>query len=886
MIGKKLGHYEITGRLGAGGMGEVFRARDTKLGREVALKILPPEIAGDPQRVARFRREALAVAALKHPNIVTLYAAEEAEGQPFLTMELVEGGTLRSVMRPRGIPLDRFFDLAIPLAQAISSAHDKGITHRDLKPANILLDEEGRPKVLDFGLARMIERTTPEGATAVLQPELTTDGTVIGTIGYMSPEQAEGRETDARSDIFSLGVILYELATGTRPFEGDTSAKVLTSLLRDEPVPVLELRADLPHHLGRILRRCLAKDPAERYQTARDLYNELRDLRAEVTLESQSGASQAPEPRSARPRLLVAAGVVLVVAAFYMFRGGTPEPGQPGGDGPIRVVVLPLENLGNADDGFFADGMTEELTNRLSTVDGLGVISRQSARGYAGRDVPVQEIGEELDVQYVLAGSVRWARSGDQVQVRISPQLIRVADNTELWSGSFDRTLQDVFTIQSEISREVIRELGVALAGPDARELDAVPTSNPYAYELYMRGIAQSANYEEQAETARMLQMAVEADPRFARAWAALARSRSRMVHFGAASTDDDVARARAAAERALELAPGQAFPHVAMGFFHYHGRKDYAAAEREFARAAAISPGDPDMLNGLALVQRRRGNWAESTRNFEAAMNLNPRDPNLILNLLSQYVMGSRWPDAERIDRVARQLGIDVPYRLVLSGLIPIVRDGDLDEARRRIDAFPDPADPWIAELGGLVEIYDGNYEAALARIDMCRDPLMVGGAVVRSVSLYRGLIHQLMGNDATARKELEAAARELEQLVATRPDHFRFETALGVAYAALGRGAEARAQASRAVELFPLEQDYVWGTSLQMDVAMIHAILGDLDQAMVHAERSLSWPDYHTAERVTLDPWLKALTTQPGFKEVARRAAARRVAHFEPVG
>jgi non-specific serine/threonine protein kinase len=885
LIGQKLGHYEISGVLGKGGMGEVFRARDTNLERDVALKILPPDIAGDPSRAARFRREALAVAALKHPNIVTLYSAEEAEGVQFLTMELVEGGTLRGAIDPHGVQLDRFFDLAIPLAQAISSAHEKGITHRDLKPANILLDEEGRPKVLDFGLAQMVESATPGDATAVLQPELTTDGTVVGTVGYMSPEQAEGRETDARSDIFSLGVILYELSTGVRPFEGDTNAQVLSSLLRDEPAPAGEVRTDLPHHLGRILRRCLAKKPADRYQTARDLYNELKDLREEVTLERHSGSARAPERRRSRAPLLVAAVAVVAVAALLLLRGRPSPPATSPDSGPIRIVVLPLQNLGNPEDEFFADGMTEELTNRLAAVDGLGVISRQSAQGYAGRNVPVQEIGQELGVQYLLAGTVRWAKSGEQTRVRISPQLIRVEDDTQLWSSAYDRTLEDVFAIQSEIAREVIRELGIALGGSAANELDAVPTANARAHELYMRAMAFRGTYEESqlSEMQRLLEIAVDADPGFARAWAQLAKTSALKVHFGIEVSQEAVDRSRHAAERALDLQPDAAFSHVAMGFFQYHALKDYSAAERAFARAAKITPNDPEMLRGLGLVQRRRGDWNASTRSFEAAMDLNPRDPGLVSDLLDQYVSGSIWPEAERMLASARELEESSSSSGTFGALIPLLRDGDLDAARAELDQAVDPTANWIAESYGIIEVCAGNYERALERIAAAQHPIFLSGAVSRTGAVWRGLVHQLAGNEAEARGNLEFAVGQLEDIIATRGDGFRYETALGVVLAALDRKDEARIHATRALEKFPLERDYVWGPALEMDVAQIHTMVGDLDAAMVHAERGLSWPCYWTPERIALDPWLKPLTTHPDYEAMTRRAAAHRASLFE---
>jgi TolB-like protein/Flp pilus assembly protein TadD len=883
LIGKTLAHYEITGLLGKGGMGEVFRARDSRLGRDVALKILPQDISEDPNRRERFRREALAVAALKHPNIVTLYSAEEHQGTQFLTMELVEGEELRSVLRPDGLAIEFLFDLAIPLTQAIASAHEKGITHRDLKPSNILLDEEQRPKILDFGLAQIIEEVAEGDATAIVQPELTTDGTVIGTVGYMAPEQAEGKPTDHRSDIFSLGVILYELATGERPFQGDTSASILTSLLRDEPPSVIEVRADLPDHLGRIVRRCLAKEPRDRYQSARELHNELRDLRTEVTVKRH--ASKGVVPRGGVGRFLIpvaAAALVgaIAIATIPLLRERGPASTVREAAEAIRIVVLPMENLGNPDDEFFAAGMTEEVTNRLASVEGLAVISSRSAETYANRDVPLRQIGDELGVEYALASTVRWARTGDSVRIRVSPQLVRVADDTQLWSNVYDRTFEDVFTIQSGIALDVIRELGVALIGEDSSELEEIPTRVPRAHELYLRALANSGDYGKMVmdERVRLLEEAVEADPEFARAWAVLAQSKSVMLHIGQIASDEDLARARYAKDRALALAPDAAFAQVAAGFFHYHGLKDYAAAEAAFARAAEKRPNDTEMLRGLALVQRRQGQWGESTRNFQAALDLNPRDVNLLVDLLDSYLAGSRWTETWELIQIVRSMHPNVASPNVLAAFAYICEDGNLPEARRSVMSVADQTMTWVAETLGLIDMYSGNYESALTEIARARNPIMLSGATVRTGAVWRGLLHRLAGNEAEARGNLEFAVGQLERIIATRADGFRYESALGIVHAALGNEAEARYQAERALEQFPLERDFSWGPGLYMDVAQIYTMIGDLDLALINAEIALSWPCYWTPQRIALDPWLKALADHPDYEDMTRRAAEKR--------
>ncbi|MDX1645432.1 MAG: serine/threonine-protein kinase, partial [Thermoanaerobaculia bacterium] len=374
MIGHSLSHYRITASLGAGGMGEVYRARDEKLGREVALKVLPAEMAGDASRLERFQREARAVAALNHPNIVTLYSVEEEGGTHFLTMELVEGRTLGEVMSDGQIPLGRFFEIALALAAAMAAAHGRGITHRDLKPANVMLTDEGFVKVLDFGLAKLAESAGADDLTQMPTEALTQDGMVVGTIPYMSPEQIEGKPLDHRTDIFSLGVLLYEMLVGSRPFQGDTQPALMSAILRDDPPSVVAVRNDLPRHLGRVVARCLEKDPKRRYESAAGLSYELEGLEREHRAESLAASSSRGEAES-RPVDPSPAGT-----RFSSIGAGPAEaPSAAGSSGVAAlrersIAVLPFVNRsGDPDDQYFSDGLSEELINALSKLSGIRV---------------------------------------------------------------------------------------------------------------------------------------------------------------------------------------------------------------------------------------------------------------------------------------------------------------------------------------------------------------------------------------------------------------------------------------------------------------------------------------------------------------------------------
>ncbi|HKW13122.1 MAG TPA: serine/threonine-protein kinase, partial [Candidatus Krumholzibacteria bacterium] len=405
MIGRTLGHYHITGLLGKGGMGEVYRAHDTKLERDVALKVLPPDVATDPARLERFRREAKIVAGLNHPNIVMLFSVEEDAGVHFLTMELVEGQGLDEIMRPEGLPPAQVIDIGILVADALAAAHEKGIVHRDLKPANVRLTTDGRVKVLDFGLAKLTQTApSPEDAATQIAPH-TSEGVVMGTVPYMSPEQLRGLVVDPRSDIFSLGVLLYEMAAGQRPFTGATYTDVITSILRDSPVPLSQVKPGVPDALGRTVAQCLQKDPDDRYESARDLRDALSVVRASV----ESG-SIAYVRSSRRWSVIALVGVVAAAAAFWAslhHHPGAPHSQQATTQEATRTIaVLPFVNMsGDPKQEYFSDGISEELLNLLAQVPELRVAARTSSFSFKGQNVEIPEIGKKLGVEYVLEGS-------------------------------------------------------------------------------------------------------------------------------------------------------------------------------------------------------------------------------------------------------------------------------------------------------------------------------------------------------------------------------------------------------------------------------------------------------------------------------------------------
>jgi eukaryotic-like serine/threonine-protein kinase len=594
--GARLGPYEIQSLIGAGGMGEVYQARDTRLDRSVALRVLRRDVSADPERRARFEREAKTVASLNHPHIVTLHSVEEDAGVRFLTMELVEGEGLDQLLTAEGLPLATVFAIGIAVADALAAAHEKGIVHRDLKPANVMLTKDGHVKVLDFGLAKLADERAPDQAVTDLAP-ITTEGAVMGTVPYMSPEQLRGQHVDHRSDIFSLGVLLYEMTTGCRPFSGATNSDVMSSILRDTPRPLAQLNPDPPARLGRIVAQCLEKEPGERYQSARDVRNELRSLGKAVesgvrepgapgfvVSPPSSGAITRTRPGRKALWIGVVASALVAVAALFMFMGRTDD-GLRKATGPEptidrhSIAVLPFVNMSpDRSQEYFSDGISEELLNLLARITDLRVTARTSSFSFKGQDVDIPEIAKRLNVAYVLEGSVRQAGT----QVRITAQLIQGADGFHVWSATYDRKLDDVFAIQDEIAADIVKQLKITLLGngPMTRKTD------PKAYALYLQSVQLSRRSTKDTfeKSDALLHRALEIDSAYAPAWAALAANFGNKAVAGLMPGEEGFARAREANTRALALDPQYAPAYAGLAFV--------ADVRRERFRRRGEAPG------------------------------------------------------------------------------------------------------------------------------------------------------------------------------------------------------------------------------------------------------------------------------------------------------
>lgn len=654
--GTRLGIYDIKSAIGAGGMGEVYRATDTKLGREVAVKILPSEMAKDPERLGRFHREARAVAALNHPNVVTLYSVEECNGVHFLTMELIEGQPLDCLISSNGLPLQRIIEIASALSEALAAAHEKGILHRDLKPANVMVTNDGRVKVLDFGLAKDVSAETSNGAT-LTSADRTQAGVVMGTPAYMSPEQVSGRTLDHRTDIFSLGVLLHEMATGHRPFEGNSSAELVSSILRDTPQSVTDLRTDLPLDLARIIRRCLEKDPRHRVQTARDISNEFRDLARHA---SRSSLASAPSAHSAHD-----SGTVRTDEGFW-------------------VAVLPFKYTGsNADLTALAEGLTDDIVTGLSKFSYLKVIARSSTARYAREAVDVRTAARDLGARYVMEGSLRHGGA----KIRIAVQLVDATSGAGLWAETYDRPFHAdaVFDLLDDVVPRIVCTIADTHGILPHNMTEALRTRDPETftpYEALLRsfGHNQRVTVSEHAIARAALERAVQQAPDRADCWAMLAWIYREEYTHGFNQQPDPLGRAIAAARHAIDMAPSNHLAHAALAtslFFRHEMGAFRAAAERSLA----LNSMDGLCSAYLGFQIAYSGDWERGCALAERAMQLNPNHPGWYWfpSILNAY----RLKDYQRAFDLTLKVNMPAFWRTQLMLAVTNARLGHTEPAR-----------------------------------------------------------------------------------------------------------------------------------------------------------------------------------------------------------
>jgi serine/threonine-protein kinase len=830
MIGTTLSHFRILAKIGEGGMGVVYRAEDEKLRRPVALKVLPPDLVGNEERRLRFLREARAAAAVSHPNIATIYEVGEAAdetgrgpGVVFIAMELVEGKTLREVIGGRAMPMKDALRIAAEMADALAEAHKAGVIHRDLKPDNVIVGASGRAKILDFGLAKLLEERGgagagggpgrgagggPDAAASRLETisgEMTQAGKILGTASYMSPEQTRGQVVDARSDIFSFGTTLYEMVTGSAPFQGPTATDMLSAIIRDQPSPASRANPSVCPELERIIGQCLEKDPQDRYQHTDQLAVDLRKLRRQT--DSGAQAARAPSgPETAggaappRARLtwmsgaaILAAGLLgIAVVAFALNlgglrgwlqkqMGGAPSPGHIG-----SLAVLPLANLsGDPEQEYFTDGMTEELITSLSKISALRVISRTSAMHYKKTDKTIPEIAQELKVDGIVEGSVQ--RAGERV--RITAQLIEGASDRHLWAESYERDLKDVLALQGEVARAIAGQIRATLTPNEQARLAKSAQVDSKAYDDYLRGRYYWNQRTEESVRKGIVyfESAIAKDPEYAPAYVGLADSYS---VWGAPVLPPAEQRRRAstAVNKALAIDPTLGEAHASLASISMGYDLDWDGAEREFRKAIELNPGYPIAHLWYGLLLAYLGRHDEAMREMETARDLDPLSLIILASTGRLRFLARRYPEA-------------------------------VEGCRRTLDL--DPEFPAALHYLGLAYEQQGKYAEAAAALE--REIPRAGGVVAR-------------GGD------------------------------LGHIYAAAGRKADATAILHHLQEVAKIS--YV--SPLQF--ALIHLGLGENEAALRWVEKAIQEGADFTTD-LGVDPRFDPLRSDPRFQEMLRR-------------
>ncbi len=665
MIGETISHYKILEKLGEGGMGVVYKAQDTKLGRHVAIKFLPQHLIRDKDARKRFVQEAKAASALDHPNIGTIYEIDETpDGQTFIVMAFYEGETLEEKLERGAIDFQEASDILIQIASGLAEAHERGIVHRDIKPSNVLITERGRVEIIDFGLAKLTAQT-----------KITKEGTTLGTVAYMSPEQARGKEVDHRTDIWSLGVLLQETVTGQKPFAGEYDQAVIYSILNEEPTDIRKLRSDAPSGIEKIIKKALAKSSEKRYQRIKEMAADLQSVRE-----------------------------------MYMSNTSVEQPSR----GKHSIAVLPFVDMSpKKDQEYFCDGLAEELINALTHIKTLRVAARTSAFSFKGEKYDVREIGDKLNVDAILEGSIR--KAGERL--RITVQLVSAADGYHMWSEKYDRNMEDIFAIQDEISLAIVDKLKIELLGDEAALLVKRGTDDLEAYDLYIKGRFFWEQRGKGLEKAiEYFKRALARDPNYAQAYAGLADSYNLLGFYGFMPSREAFSRARENALKAIEIDGTLAEAHSSLAWVHQFCDWDLSAAENEFKRAIELNPDYVPAHNWYSITLLLADRGDESLRENERAIELAP----LAVHAIMQYgwnLSGLREFD-RAIAQLKRALELDPDYALAhfLLGVCYCHQsryDDAIAESRKAVDLSGN--NPWM--LSSLGWVYGLSGRAAEAR-------------------------------------------------------------------------------------------------------------------------------------------------------------------------
>jgi len=874
MIGKTVSHYKILEELGRGGMGVVYKAVDLDLERTVAIKFLPPDIKEDERARKRFIQEAKAASALEHRNIGTIYEISCIDdGRTFIVMAYYEGETLRERIDRGEMKLEEALDLATQIADGLARAHAKGIVHRDIKPSNIIITKDNEAKIIDFGIAKLSGKTT-----------LTSAGSTLGTPAYMSPEQARGEKLDHRSDIFSLGSILYEMLAGEPPFRGEYEAGLLYCIVNEEPIPLSKVRDDLPPGLPRIVEHALEKRTEDRYQSAEQISRDLRQLSADGRYSPYEDTGRDTSSKVWRRGIVVLAAAIVIVSAVVLLKILPDREDMT----EVRrtIAVLPFENIGSSEDEYFADGLTEEIIARLAGIKNIGVIARTSVLAYKNTEKSIREIGRELGVDHILEGTVRWSKKPDgSSEVRITPQLIKVADETHVWAEIYNEPLEDIFDVQSNIAMAILSNLDVALGRRDKEALAGHPTENLEAYDYFLRGIDYYNRGSSVKTTTRAIESfakAVELDSTYAKAhaWLSMAYSFHAWHNGGyeaeGLNKNQVMEHAKHEAETALRLDPRLADAYLAYSSYIFKYSMDNELALQYALSANELQPNNPEILIMLGYRMRSLGRFDESVRYIKKAVELDPLSRLKLFSLLNTYTFLRRFEQAKEIYKRICLLNPDDDCLHSRELIIKMHLRDEPEEYVRKLKEAIVKNNPiglfeyWMYWDHAAVRIYYDEYEENA-----------IENANINDFGYLRSRYYYFKAYNYERKDNLEMRDVYYDSLISylrenKNPENYIADLHLGIAYAKRGMRKKAVEVAERWEKEWPLERDTQFSPERLLVSAIIYTAAGEQERALDIIDTLLGVPSYLTVYLLEHDPAWDPLRDNPMYKRIVEKYGA----------
>jgi serine/threonine protein kinase len=897
LVGQTFGHYKISKRIGSGGMGEVYLATDVTAGRKAALKLLPMRFTRDAERLKRFQQESHAVVALNHPNILTVYEIGQDHSLHYIASELIEGETLRERLRRGAMQLGEAVDVAIQVTSALATAHEAGIVHRDIKQENIMLRRDGYVKVLDFGVAKLAEsafaKAAADRAGSMTLAE-TNLGSILGTVPYMSPEQTCGAPVDKRTDIWSLGVVLYEMVTGHAPFSGDTPREVMTSILEKEPLPLTRYIAHAPAELQQIISKTLRKDREQRYPNAHELLQALKNVHHKLEVEAELKRSTAApswlrwtRSRTAMALALLVAGLALTLPFYWHRNPTTPPPDK-------SVAVLPFENLSkDEENAFFAGGVQDEILSNLAKVADLKVISRTSVMKYKGDlERNLREIAKALGVSHVVEGSVQ--RVGGRI--RVSAQLIDARNDAHLWAEHYDRNVADVFVIQSEIAQQIADQLKANLSRAEKAAIAERPTADPVAYAYYTqaKAIADVDDWEGWEKSGKraveLLEKATQRDPNFALAYCELAKTHGEVYLLVFDPKHLDLAKK--AAEAAVRVRPDLGETHLALARYYFNAgfsavgwapaginAGNFDRARDELAIAQRKLPNNSEGFFIAGRLDRRQNRWDSALANLQKANDLDPRNSEVAYWFQQTYFYMRRYNEEEQVIKKCAASGtFESPWIQYWLAEIKLAQ-GDPMAAQSLLDQVPLDFSPMegIWDIRFLAALYLRDYEAANRAIAATPAKWAVNVFSGQPpVSRADGEVARARGNKQKALTVFATARKMLEATWSEKPRDEEYFRQAAMLDAGLGRKDDAIREALRAVELMPIAKDSIAGSALVANLALVYAWTGECDRALEQLEKVAKIPAGPTYGDLLLSPCWDDLRGDKRFDKIVAAAKA----------